>query len=121
MCIELVIFLSNQVCIELLSVHPFISPLFLFVCVCEGGSEGQGRIHQRFPEKDWEDNPFPQGLELVRASQTNTDEHILSTEFVDLSTIFHTAGCFKALHIFYQLIEYIKICNLFFCIANFLK
>lgn len=29
-----------------------------------GGSEGQGRIHQRFPEKDWEDNPFPQGLEL---------------------------------------------------------
>uniref|UniRef100_A0A671RRC7 Myotubularin-related protein 5-like n=1 Tax=Sinocyclocheilus anshuiensis TaxID=1608454 RepID=A0A671RRC7_9TELE len=29
-----------------------------------GGSEGQGRILQRFPEKDWEDNPFPQGLEL---------------------------------------------------------
>ncbi|XP_056604778.1 myotubularin-related protein 5 isoform X4 [Triplophysa dalaica] len=29
-----------------------------------GGSEGQGRIHQRFPEKDWEDNPFPQGIEL---------------------------------------------------------
>uniref|UniRef100_A0A671SK46 Myotubularin-related protein 5-like n=1 Tax=Sinocyclocheilus anshuiensis TaxID=1608454 RepID=A0A671SK46_9TELE len=28
------------------------------------GSEGQGRILQRFPEKDWEDNPFPQGLEL---------------------------------------------------------
>uniref|UniRef100_A0A8C1X8S6 SET binding factor 1 n=1 Tax=Cyprinus carpio TaxID=7962 RepID=A0A8C1X8S6_CYPCA len=26
--------------------------------------EGQGRILQRFPEKDWEDNPFPQGLEL---------------------------------------------------------
>ncbi|XP_016412023.1 myotubularin-related protein 5 isoform X3 [Sinocyclocheilus rhinocerous] len=29
-----------------------------------GGSEGQGLILQRFPEKDWEDNPFPQGLEL---------------------------------------------------------
>ncbi|XP_017349517.1 myotubularin-related protein 5 isoform X4 [Ictalurus punctatus] len=29
-----------------------------------GGSEGQGRILQRFPEKDWEDNPFPQGIEL---------------------------------------------------------
>ncbi|TSK13320.1 Myotubularin-related protein 5 [Bagarius yarrelli] len=29
-----------------------------------GGSEGQGRILQRFPEKDWEDNPFPQGVEL---------------------------------------------------------
>uniref|UniRef100_A0AAY4EDT3 SET binding factor 1 n=1 Tax=Denticeps clupeoides TaxID=299321 RepID=A0AAY4EDT3_9TELE len=26
--------------------------------------EGQGRILQRFPEKDWEDNPFPQGIEL---------------------------------------------------------
>ncbi|GAA6102774.1 myotubularin-related protein 5 isoform X1 [Tachysurus ichikawai] len=30
----------------------------------QGGSEGQGRILQRFPEKDWEDNPFPQGIEL---------------------------------------------------------
>ncbi|XP_076158897.1 myotubularin-related protein 5 isoform X1 [Alosa pseudoharengus] len=29
-----------------------------------GGGEGQGRILQRFPEKDWEDNPFPQGIEL---------------------------------------------------------
>lgn len=27
--------------------------------------EGQGRILQRFPEKDWEDSPFPQGIELV--------------------------------------------------------
>ncbi|XP_055367536.1 myotubularin-related protein 5 isoform X2 [Betta splendens] len=26
--------------------------------------EGQGRILQRFPEKDWEDSPFPQGTEL---------------------------------------------------------
>ncbi|XP_056445600.1 myotubularin-related protein 5 isoform X2 [Gadus chalcogrammus] len=29
-----------------------------------GGAEGQGCIVQRFPEKDWEDNPFPQGVEL---------------------------------------------------------
>ncbi|XP_061085473.1 myotubularin-related protein 5-like isoform X2 [Conger conger] len=29
-----------------------------------GASEGQGHILQRFPEKDWEDNPFPQGVEL---------------------------------------------------------
>ncbi|CAL8323678.1 unnamed protein product [Lota lota] len=29
-----------------------------------GGAEGQGCILQRFPEKDWEDNPFPQGVEL---------------------------------------------------------
>lgn len=30
-----------------------------------GSAEGQGQILQRFPEKDWEDNPFPQGIELV--------------------------------------------------------
>ncbi|XP_048865077.1 myotubularin-related protein 5-like isoform X6 [Brienomyrus brachyistius] len=30
----------------------------------QGGGDGQGRILQRFPEKDWEDNPFPQGVEL---------------------------------------------------------
>uniref|UniRef100_A0A3B3ZB64 UDENN domain-containing protein n=1 Tax=Periophthalmus magnuspinnatus TaxID=409849 RepID=A0A3B3ZB64_9GOBI len=29
-----------------------------------GGCCGQGRILQRFPEKDWEDSPFPQGIEL---------------------------------------------------------
>uniref|UniRef100_A0A8C8S894 SET binding factor 1 n=1 Tax=Pelusios castaneus TaxID=367368 RepID=A0A8C8S894_9SAUR len=26
--------------------------------------DGQGQILQRFPEKDWEGNPFPQGIEL---------------------------------------------------------
>lgn len=36
-------------------------PLLLF----SGSGEGQGQILQRFPEKDWEDNPFPQGIELV--------------------------------------------------------
>lgn len=30
-----------------------------------GSGEGQGQILQRFPEKDWVDNPFPQGIELV--------------------------------------------------------
>ncbi|XP_023381199.1 myotubularin-related protein 5 [Pteropus vampyrus] len=29
-----------------------------------GSGEGQGQILQRFPEKDWVDNPFPQGIEL---------------------------------------------------------
>ncbi|XP_054998977.1 myotubularin-related protein 5 isoform X4 [Sorex araneus] len=29
-----------------------------------GSGEGQGQILQRFPEKDWEDSPFPQGVEL---------------------------------------------------------
>uniref|UniRef100_A0A4X1UKE3 SET binding factor 1 n=1 Tax=Sus scrofa TaxID=9823 RepID=A0A4X1UKE3_PIG len=32
--------------------------------VLAGSGEGQGQILQRFPEKDWEDNPFPQGIEL---------------------------------------------------------
>ncbi|GCB65238.1 hypothetical protein scyTo_0011847 [Scyliorhinus torazame] len=29
-----------------------------------GSGDGQGRIIQRFPEKEWEDNPFPQGIQL---------------------------------------------------------
>uniref|UniRef100_A0A8C9SV30 SET binding factor 1 n=1 Tax=Scleropages formosus TaxID=113540 RepID=A0A8C9SV30_SCLFO len=40
-----------------------LAEAFLWHCK-EGGSDGQGRILQRFPEKDWEDNPFPQGIEL---------------------------------------------------------
>ncbi|XP_042323603.1 myotubularin-related protein 5 [Sceloporus undulatus] len=34
-------------------------------CAMLGSTDGQGQILQRFPEKDWEDNPFPQGIELV--------------------------------------------------------
>ncbi|KAF0883201.1 MTMR5 protein, partial [Crocuta crocuta] len=37
-------------------------PDYLLLSV--GSGEGQGHILQRFPEKDWEDNPFPQGIEL---------------------------------------------------------
>lgn len=36
-----------------------------FPCLSTVEGEGQGRILQRFPEKDWEDSPFPQGIELV--------------------------------------------------------
>uniref|UniRef100_A0A3P8PPI4 SET binding factor 1 n=1 Tax=Astatotilapia calliptera TaxID=8154 RepID=A0A3P8PPI4_ASTCA len=39
-------------------------PLDLSLCLCTVEGEGQGRILQRFPEKDWEDSPFPQGVEL---------------------------------------------------------
>ncbi|XP_077908416.1 myotubularin-related protein 5 isoform X5 [Ictidomys tridecemlineatus] len=35
-----------------------------------GSGEGQGQILQRFPEKDWEDNPFPQGIELEAVCTT---------------------------------------------------
>ncbi|XP_072475558.1 myotubularin-related protein 13 isoform X2 [Notamacropus eugenii] len=29
-----------------------------------GSAEGMGKIIQRFPQKDWDDTPFPQGIEL---------------------------------------------------------
>lgn len=45
---------------HLCNVNPLVCSSFSAV---EG--EGQGRILQRFPEKDWEDSPFPQGIELV--------------------------------------------------------
>uniref|UniRef100_A0A8C6JKC1 Uncharacterized protein n=1 Tax=Melopsittacus undulatus TaxID=13146 RepID=A0A8C6JKC1_MELUD len=32
--------------------------------VISGPTEGLGKIIQRFPQKDWEDTPFPQGIEL---------------------------------------------------------
>lgn len=65
---------------NLLKLHELLQSLYIYLSfvslsICVGGSEGQGRIHQRFPEKDWEDNPFPQGLELVSPSQTNS-EHV---------------------------------------------
>ncbi|NWW53313.1 MTMR5 protein, partial [Pedionomus torquatus] len=37
-----------------------------------GSGDGQGQILQRFPEKDWEDNPFPQGIELVSVPSLRT-------------------------------------------------
>uniref|UniRef100_A0A8C4V8K4 SET binding factor 2 n=1 Tax=Falco tinnunculus TaxID=100819 RepID=A0A8C4V8K4_FALTI len=33
-----------------------------------GPAEGLGKIIQRFPQKDWEDTPFPQGIELAHRS-----------------------------------------------------
>uniref|UniRef100_A0A8C4XV31 SET binding factor 2 n=1 Tax=Falco tinnunculus TaxID=100819 RepID=A0A8C4XV31_FALTI len=35
-----------------------------------GPAEGLGKIIQRFPQKDWEDTPFPQGIELVSLHYT---------------------------------------------------
>lgn len=40
--------------------------------VSAGSGDGQGQILQRFPEKDWEDNPFPQGIELVSVLSLGT-------------------------------------------------
>ncbi len=69
-CTKRGIFCHELSCFQSLCIH--LS--FVSLCFCAGGGEGQGRILQRFPEKDWEDNPFPQGLELVSPSQTNTEE-----------------------------------------------
>lgn len=49
--------------------------LYVSLCFSAVEGEGQGRILQRFPEKDWEDSPFPQGIELV-------SQHTLTCPFV---------------------------------------
>lgn len=66
-------------------------PFIFCFSFCVGGSEGQGRIHQRFPEKDWEDNPFPQGLELVSPSQTNS-QHMMSQNSQICPTVLNDSG-----------------------------
>uniref|UniRef100_A0A8C0FTV6 SET binding factor 2 n=1 Tax=Bubo bubo TaxID=30461 RepID=A0A8C0FTV6_BUBBB len=38
--------------------------LLIEFCLSAGPAEGLGKIIQRFPQKDWEDTPFPQGIEL---------------------------------------------------------
>ncbi|XP_053318750.1 myotubularin-related protein 5 isoform X5 [Spea bombifrons] len=65
-----------------------------------GTGIGQGRILQRFPEKDWEDNPFPQGIELF--CQPNgwqlSAEKNLPTFFIavltDINSERHYCSCF---------------------------
>uniref|UniRef100_A0A663FEN5 SET binding factor 2 n=1 Tax=Aquila chrysaetos chrysaetos TaxID=223781 RepID=A0A663FEN5_AQUCH len=37
---------------------------YKMVLAFTGPTEGLGKIIQRFPQKDWEDTPFPQGIEL---------------------------------------------------------
>ncbi|XP_066524076.1 myotubularin-related protein 5 isoform X2 [Hoplias malabaricus] len=64
------------------------------------GSEGQGRILQRFPEKDWEDNPFPQGIELFcQPSGWQLVHERLSPSFfvavlTDINSERHYCACF---------------------------
>lgn len=38
---------------------------FIFFGYVAVGGQGRGKILQRFPEKDWENCPFTQGIELV--------------------------------------------------------
>ncbi|KAM9327544.1 LOW QUALITY PROTEIN: myotubularin-related protein 5 [Pholidichthys leucotaenia] len=62
--------------------------------------EGQGRILQRFPEKDWEDSPFPQGVELFcqPSGWQLVPEHQPASFFVavltDINSERHYCACF---------------------------
>ncbi|KAJ8387353.1 hypothetical protein AAFF_G00157300 [Aldrovandia affinis] len=65
-----------------------------------GGSEGQGRILQRFPEKDWEDNPFPQGIELFcqpngwQLSLERLPASFIVAVLTDINSERHYCACF---------------------------
>ncbi|KAE8616936.1 hypothetical protein XENTR_v10008927 [Xenopus tropicalis] len=65
-----------------------------------GSGIGQGRILQRFPEKDWEDNPFPQGIELFcqpSGWQLSTEKKpptFFIAVLTDISSERHYCSCF---------------------------
>uniref|UniRef100_A0A671SLH3 Myotubularin-related protein 5-like n=1 Tax=Sinocyclocheilus anshuiensis TaxID=1608454 RepID=A0A671SLH3_9TELE len=77
------------------------------------GSEGQGRILQRFPEKDWEDNPFPQGLELFcQPSGWQLDPERKPPSFfvsvlTDINSERHYCACFT----FWESVENPQVCK----------
>ncbi|XP_075780386.1 myotubularin-related protein 5 isoform X3 [Pelodiscus sinensis] len=65
-----------------------------------GSGDGQGQILQRFPEKDWEDNPFPQGIELFCQpsgwqlfSERNPPSFFVAV-LTDISSERHYCACF---------------------------
>lgn len=51
----------------------------------------QGKIIQRFPEKDWEDTPFIEGMELVSEDDIDESQILLSSysSFVNLKAGFY--------------------------------
>ncbi|KAJ3612402.1 hypothetical protein NHX12_020678 [Muraenolepis orangiensis] len=62
-----------------------------------GCAEGQGCILQRFPEKDWEDNPFPQGVELPNGWQLVPERQPPSffvAVLTDINSERHYCACF---------------------------
>uniref|UniRef100_A0A8C2G4I6 SET binding factor 1 n=1 Tax=Cyprinus carpio TaxID=7962 RepID=A0A8C2G4I6_CYPCA len=85
------------------------SLVFYFIILC---SEGQGRILQRFPEKDWEDNPFPQGLELFcQPSGWELDPERKPPSFfvsvlTDINSERHYCACFT----FWESVENPQVC-----------
>uniref|UniRef100_A0A670ZW65 SET binding factor 1 n=1 Tax=Pseudonaja textilis TaxID=8673 RepID=A0A670ZW65_PSETE len=72
---------------------------------------GQGQILQRFPEKDWEDNPFPQGIELFCQpsgwqlfGERNPPTFFIAV-LTDINSERHYCACFT----FWEAIESIQV------------
>uniref|UniRef100_A0A8C0Y877 SET binding factor 1 n=1 Tax=Cyprinus carpio carpio TaxID=630221 RepID=A0A8C0Y877_CYPCA len=86
---------------------------FIFVFLFVGGGEGQGRILQRFPEKDWEDNPFPQGLELFcqpsgwQLVPERKPPSFFVSVLTDINSERHYCACFT----FWESVENPQVCK----------
>uniref|UniRef100_A0A8C2G0K0 SET binding factor 1 n=1 Tax=Cyprinus carpio TaxID=7962 RepID=A0A8C2G0K0_CYPCA len=90
--------------------------LFVLWWVCMvlfRGGEGQGRILQRFPEKDWEDNPFPQGLELFcqpsgwQLVPERKPPSFFVSVLTDINSERHYCACFT----FWESVENPQVCK----------
>ncbi|XP_063164803.1 myotubularin-related protein 5 isoform X8 [Candoia aspera] len=78
-----------------------------------GSRDGQGQILQRFPEKDWEDNPFPQGIELFcqpsgwQLFRERNPPTFFIAVLTDINSERHYCACFT----FWEAIESIQLQN----------
>ncbi|XP_041131428.1 myotubularin-related protein 13-like isoform X1 [Polyodon spathula] len=64
-----------------------------------GSGEGYGKIIQRFPQKDWEDTPFPQGIEMFcqpggwQLSQERKQPTLFMVVLTDIDSDRHYCAC----------------------------
>ncbi|XP_039181260.1 myotubularin-related protein 5 isoform X5 [Crotalus tigris] len=78
-----------------------------------GSRDGQGQILQRFPEKDWEDNPFPQGIELFcqpsgwQLFRERNPPTFFIAVLTDINSERHYCACFT----FWEAIESVQLQN----------
>uniref|UniRef100_A0A7M4EAZ4 SET binding factor 1 n=1 Tax=Crocodylus porosus TaxID=8502 RepID=A0A7M4EAZ4_CROPO len=76
-----------------------------------GSGDGQGQILQRFPEKDWEDNPFPQGIELFcqpsgwQLFTERNPPNFFVAVLTDINSERHYCACFT----FWEAVEIIQV------------
>uniref|UniRef100_A0A3B3DP13 UDENN domain-containing protein n=1 Tax=Oryzias melastigma TaxID=30732 RepID=A0A3B3DP13_ORYME len=89
------------------------SASFRLLCPLAVEGEGQGCILQRFPEKDWEDSPFPQGIELFcqPSGWQVVPEQQPASFFVavltDINSDRHYCACFT----FWECLENLQVMN----------